>query len=126
VEVRYRVFVKCTKRGEFSGIYFDQIGGVTRVPSFQPGPGNLVRTGTISLTGTRDTKVKTTTVTTRGSSGLGLATLEEVTRESETSEPAGVWFRLYHKGQLIDEYQDLNDEVSRRKPTWDENAPMIQ
>lgn len=126
VEVHYRVFVKCTKRGEFSGIYFDQIGGVTRVPLIKPGPGNLVQTGTVSLVGTRDTKVSAETVEIRSSTGSNIVTLKKVTRESERSEPAGVWVRLYHNGQMIKEYQDLGDEVAKRKPVWDEKCPMIE
>lgn len=128
VEVQCRVFVKRSRRGEDNGIGVEQIGGTTRVPVLRVGPGNKVKTPTISVSGKRSLSVTSSTYTVAipGTFNSRTYSVSDVTRETENPEAAGIWIRVYHKGRFIEGYQDLHDEVSRRNPVWSESATMMK
>lgn len=133
VEVRYRVLVKVTSKSkvsrkvEQSGVRYDQFAGVTRIPSMRPGVDNGAKTGTVTLTELHGSSISIDRdklpdiVQDIGDVRRAI----EGTRTSELPEPAGVWFRLFHNGQMIREFLHWNDGV-RRTVDWDEEAPMIQ
>ena len=98
------------------------------MPVLRVGPGNKVKTPTISLSGKRSMNVTTSTysVPIPGTFNSRTYSVSDVTRETENPEAAGIWIRVYHKGRFIEGYQDLHDEVSRRNPVWSESATMMK
>ncbi|MEM7015274.1 MAG: hypothetical protein AAF585_27775 [Verrucomicrobiota bacterium] len=123
IDVEYRIFVRqrrpasSTSREGVVDVY--QLGDAVTVKEIPVGKKATLTTRPVGLIDSRSQHERVTTTTTTYDDGSTSSSTTRKTINKRVDEDiAGIWVRVKHKGRVVAEYKDIDDNIVKDDPQW--------